>query len=137
MLIVTCLSRMRKDVIEPDCARYTSEVSEELLPGNQYAVYGLCLIEDCLLYLIDPIVQGSSRPFWYPSSLFSVCDSRLPNGWHFKQYPEVDYSNGVKAIWGYDQLVHSREHFIGLIEREPKDIELFIQYKDMIKASLE
>lgn len=123
---------MRKDVIELGCAKYTSENSEELLPGSEYIVYGQCLVADCLLYLIDPIREGLSRPFWYPASMFSVCNAKLSCEWHFVLYPRGNFSGDVKAVWGYEQLANSSEHFIGLMERDPKALEIFVRYKDML-----
>ena len=129
MLIVICSHRMRKDVIEPACAKYASENAEELLIGKQYIVYGQCLVGGCLLYLIDPTIKGVVRPFWYPASLFAIHDDRLLCDWFFAQYPQCDFSGAVTAVWGYVELVTSAEHFTGLIERDPKALAVFRQHK--------
>lgn len=69
------------------------------------------------------------RPDWYPIGLFSIEDPRVPEGWEFSttlQFSEDPTSStNVIARWGYSLLVHSDEHWEGLIERDPSALAAF------------
>ena len=130
MLKVICKSQRRVDVAELRCAKYASTIAEELSVGKTYIVYGQCIVDGCLLYLLDTVIRdGVSYPNWYPVSLFTVCDAGLPTSWKFMYYPQREFSGLVEAVWGYDALVTSPEHYSGLIERDLKALEMFGQYK--------
>ncbi len=134
MLKVICQSTKRIDIIESSCAKYVSETVEELTVGQIYPVYGQCLIEGCLLYLLDPPTRdGSTRPHWYPAALFAVKDTQLPVSWMFMQYRQFDFSGIVTAVWGYKELVTSAKHFSGVIERDPQALEEFRKNKAQIE----
>lgn len=127
---VICTSRRRSDVVEPECRAYASEISYELQVGREYTVYGQYVARGCLLYLIDPYAPDDpSRPIWYPASLFSVKDARMPCSWRFAYYPHQGFSGRVTAVWGYEELATSSAHFGGLLEREDEAMLMFIRRK--------
>lgn len=97
---------------------------------KNYDIYGMILYDGGMRYLI---YDDYENPMWYPAELFEIEDSKLPNFWHYKYYGYDGYN--VAAIWGYDELVNSEEHYDGIVEREKEDIELFMKkFGEQIKT---
>lgn len=110
---------------------YTKETKFNFRDDSCYFVYGISIWNNALHYLL--IEQEGDLPSWYPAEIFSCCESLLPINWHHKFY---GYGNdtGIIAVWGYKELVESQQHYIGLLERESCDIEIFLQRKNEILA---
>ncbi len=128
---VVCQRRKRSDVDITDCQKYAPETAYELSIGKTYTVYGQCLVEACLLYLIDvQDRQGLSHPSWYPASLFEVIDSSIPRAWEFRYRNQKEAARfKAAAIWGYPELAISDDHYVGLIERESEAMRIFLRRK--------
>jgi hypothetical protein len=128
---------------------YLPHTQLDVVVDQTYRVYGMTLFRNAELaasmeqkpewfpaqagiaILICPLVHASGilRPDWLPLELFSVEDPQVPDHWEFgssMQYGSNAFaSTGVEAIWGYHELVHSVEHFNGLINREPAALDVF------------
>lgn len=91
---------------------------------REYLVYGIIYYQEGLRYLIYDDLDLAT---WYPTELFEVTENKVPETWYyqFEGYQE----EGITAIWGYDELVHSEKHFDGLSEQENEDILLFLKRK--------
>ena len=81
---------------------------------------------EILYYLIKGTYED--LPSWYPAELFEVIDNLIYMEWYFK----FDSKNELSALWGYWELVFSEEHYNGLINREKKDIKIFLDRKKEI-----
>lgn len=129
---------------------YTPETSFTPLQVDQvYHVFGMSLFQDMHLgENLDPRpdwyppqaglavlicheydTPPTLRPDWYPIELFSIEDARLPDGWEFSTVVQFGASpvgkTNVLARWGYSLLVHSDEHWEGLINRDPQALGAF------------
>ncbi len=100
---------------------YTRSSVFHIAVEQEYQVYGICVLKDILLYLI---VDSTQRPNWYPSYLFRVTDSRIPDDWHYAHFDE-DTMGGPSAVWGYKELATDQDHYNGLVERRENAMELF------------
>ncbi len=108
---------------------YTEETVFHFQINKLYEVYGICIWHDTINYLL--IEQEGSLPSWYPAEIFDISDPSLPSEWYFNFYGYDDIS-GLTAVWGYKDLVESKEHYTGLLERESQDIKTFLQMKKEI-----
>jgi hypothetical protein len=111
---------------------YTSESEFDLKKGKEYSVYGITLSKGLLSYLI---VGEGLAPHWYPAELFIVTRSELPASWHFAALSEKD-GYVVNAIWGYEELVATENHFDDLSNLEPDAMKVFVERKRQIDESL-
>jgi hypothetical protein len=94
--------------------------------GTIYNVYGIVLFKYGLNYLVWDEYEMAN---WYPVELFKVNDPHIPADWYYRF---LGSDTDVTAIWGYKELATSEEHYEGLIEREPADIDLFYRRKQGI-----
>ncbi|MGE6896721.1 phosphoribosylaminoimidazole synthetase [Priestia flexa] len=100
---------------------------EELEINKEYYVYGTIMYEEGLRYLLYVGLDFPAIPFWYPAELFEITDHKVPMNWLYKYNGVID--GAVSAVWGYEELVMSDQHFDGLSEQEDSDIELFLKRK--------
>ncbi|AEA61093.1 hypothetical protein bgla_1g24690 [Burkholderia gladioli BSR3] len=122
----------------PENARCRGETDRtEFAPlkvGDEYIVYGLMFLFSRVDFLVCP---GGAGPYWMPSNLFSVTDSALPV-WRICLTEQVrDYQGllaafGITALIGYDALVSDYQHYVGIIERDPVQLQRFIAAKQSI-----
>ena len=94
--------------------------------GDEYVVYGQMIYDEVLYYLIKGTYED--LPSWYPAELFEVTNNLIYMEWYFR----FDSKSELSAIWGYWDLVFSLEHYAGLIDREKKDIKIFLDRKKEI-----
>ncbi len=94
--------------------------------GDEYVVYGQMIYDEVLYYLIKGTYED--LPSWYPAELFEVTNNLIYMEWYFR----FDSKSELSAIWGYWELVFSLEHYDGLIDREKKDIKIFLDRKKEI-----
>ena len=133
-MLVLCNSASGKDL--PANARVMGETDETqfnpLEIGVKYKVYGVMFYPTRTDLLLCP--EGSN-PMWVPSNLFEVLDNELPSNWgcviaeKTDGYFDLYESFGVNAICGYLQLVRSYQHYIGILEREPEELQKFYENK--------
>jgi hypothetical protein len=105
----------------------TKTVYRGLTVGNSYTVYAIILYQEGIKYLI---YDDFSMANWYPAELFKVINNGLPSEWHYQFYGYEEF--GVTAIWGYKELVLTDEHYDGLCEQEPQEIQVFLSRKNEI-----
>jgi hypothetical protein len=107
---------------------FTSFSEFDLAQGKEYVVYGIMLSKEVLSYLI---VGEGLFPHWYPAELFKVTRNDLPSDWYFT-YLREDEGFVVNAIWGYEELVETEDHFDGLSNLNKPDLEVFLGRKQQI-----
>lgn len=122
----------------PDNARCRGETDRtEFAPlkvGDEYIVYGLMFLFSRVDFLVCPDGTG---PYWMPSNLFTVVDSSLP-AWRICLTEQVrDFQGllatfGITALVGYDALVSDHQHYVGIIERDPVQLQRFFAEKQSV-----
>lgn len=120
---------------------------EYLHIGKTYYVYGMMLYNGELKYLIvgeyEKLEGDEFRtpPSWEPAELFEVVDAKIPQEWYFKRSIEVvskeKLNDPLSATWGYKELALDVSHGDGLMERETKDIKIFLKRKHEIDEWIE
>ncbi|HDX9683256.1 hypothetical protein CON48_19610 [Bacillus thuringiensis] len=107
-----------------------SKITEEtfnLTIEKEYIVYGICKLQSGeLTYLI--LGERENMPSWYPAELFKISDALQPLEWYCAEHRQVKDTT-IDYIWGYKELALDDTHALGLIERENKDMELFLKRK--------
>ncbi|MEW4130379.1 hypothetical protein [Bacillus cereus group sp. BfR-BA-01399] len=107
-----------------------SKITEEtfnLTIEKEYIVYGICKLQSGeLTYLI--LGERENMPSWYPAELFKISDALQPLEWYCAEHNQVKDTT-IDYIWGYKELALDDTHALGLIERENKDMELFLKRK--------
>ncbi|MEB9856597.1 hypothetical protein P4K23_13945 [Bacillus cereus] len=107
-----------------------SKITEEtfnLTIEKEYIVYGICKLQSGeLTYLI--LGERENMPSWYPAELFKISDALQPLEWYCAERKQVKDTT-IDYIWGYKELALDDTHALGLIERENKDMELFLKRK--------
>ncbi|MGA5696810.1 hypothetical protein CN305_12075 [Bacillus cereus] len=107
-----------------------SKITEEtfnLTIEKEYIVYGICKLQSGkLTYLI--LGERENMPSWYPAELFKISDALQPLEWYCAEHKQVKDTT-IDYIWGYKELALDDTHALGLIERENKDMELFLKRK--------
>lgn len=93
---------------------------------KEYVVYGISLFNGELDYLI--LGENENLPSWYPGELFEVSNPLQPLEWYFADLKHSKATT-LEYIWGYKELALNDTHALGLIERENKDIEIFLKRK--------
>lgn len=136
-MLVLCEFNTGKAIPRPK--RYLGETDQTdfspLKVGGKYLVYGLLSISDRLDFLV--CVSGQN-PMWAPSSLFKLLDARIPDGWEIcltqlkPNYVSLYDMFKIHSIVGYPSLVNKFEHYVGVLERDPKDVQFFFTEKNRI-----
>jgi hypothetical protein len=104
---------------------------EGIKKGKTYTVYGMVLYEDSIIYLLYDEYQMAN---WYPGELFEVIDHKIPSNWYYQFYGYQEI--GISAIWGYRELVLSKEHYNGLGEQDSDEVALFFKNKEVIDRDI-
>tara|TARA_B100000965_G_scaffold142977_1_gene119126 strand:- start:259 stop:693 length:435 start_codon:yes stop_codon:yes gene_type:complete len=102
--------------------------------NKEYLAYGMFLSDDGKVYYLllgEAFQSPYYKPDWYPSVLFDVSDNKIPEWWYFKSF-EKDKEFPLDAIWSYEEMTRDESHYIGLIEREIKDLQIFKERKKWI-----
>lgn len=131
-MLAKCKSSLGEAI--PSSKRYLGEVDETdyspLAIGESYLVYGLLFIFD----RVDFLVRASDQPpFWAPSNLFDLVDSKVPSDWEICiTQSSADYKVlfdvfGIHSVLGYSLLVNEYEHYVGLVEHEPREVLRFLE----------
>ncbi|MPQ69199.1 MULTISPECIES: hypothetical protein [unclassified Pseudomonas] len=117
----------------PMTERYWGETEKTdyspLSIGDEYFIYALLFVSERVDFLVG--VPGQF-PFWVPSSLFELVDDEIPVGWKFcatqfhSDYKVLFESFKVKCIVGYSLLVREYQHYVGVVERDPVELERFM-----------
>ena len=118
----------------PIAERYFGEMDQTdyspLIIGNSYVVYALLFIFERIDFLVRAPEQP---PFWAPGSLFELVDATIPSGWKFcvtqthPNYRKLFNSFKINYIMGYSLLINEYQHYVGLVEREPREIQRFFE----------
>lgn len=117
--------------------------------GKSYTVYAMQMHEG----RIDILIRDSSGgPDWNPIKLFRVVDSRIPAHWEFASFfdpsgeverrrEEIGERWGFRpddsARWGYPEIVHSDEHYLGIVDARHDDLRRFYREEQRIKNEQE
>lgn len=101
---------------------YTDRTSFPTKIGQEYVVFGMALFNNGL----NVLVSVDEWPAWLPIRLFEVTDPALSSQWEFSlAADDGTESLGVQARWGYHELVTGVDHYIGLIECDPRALDRF------------
>lgn len=93
-------------------------------------MYALLFIGDRVDFLVRAPAQP---PFWVPSSLFNLVDSRAPAGWEFCMtksragYEQLFDEFRIRCVMGYPLLVNEYAHYVGVIEQDPTELLRFME----------
>lgn len=125
---VRCLASTGEGLL-PSTVIYIGDTVETQYPikiGEVYTIYGQGILNNVLNYLI--IGTYENLPSWYPAELFEVVDSQIYYEWLF----EYNRDEIVRALWGYNELIVDKKHYVDLIERQDKAIRIFLKRKKEI-----
>ena len=133
-MLAICKSILGGDI--PPSGRYLGEMDQTnyspLIVGEGYMVYGLLFLFDRVDFLVRAPEQP---PFWVPSHLFDLIDTKVPAGWEFRitqgcaDYKALFDAFGINYIMGYPLLVNEYRHYVGLVERDSREIQRFLEFK--------
>lgn len=113
---------------------YTRDMILNLEIRKEYVVYGIGLSNGELDYQL--LGEGEDMPSWYPAELFKISDPLQPLEWYFADHKHIKETT-IDYIWGYKELALDDTHALGLIEREKKDMEIFLKRKAEIDEFME
>jgi len=138
-MLAICQSNLGDAI--PSSERYLGETEltnySPLIVGESYLVYALLFIVDRIDFLVSAPQQ---TPFWVPSSLFDLVDARFSVGWEIcitqshTDYRALFDNFRIKYIIGYPLLVNEYQHYVGLIEREPREVQRFMERRLQCKS---
>ncbi|PHD59106.1 hypothetical protein COF61_22110 [Bacillus toyonensis] len=109
---------------------YNRDSIINLETNKEYVVYGISSLNGALDYLI--LGENENLPSWYPAELFEVSNPLQPLEWYFADHKHSKATT-IQYIWGYKELALNDRHALGLIERENKDIAIFLKRKAEIE----
>ncbi|MGF6731032.1 hypothetical protein OKW50_003113 [Paraburkholderia youngii] len=122
----------------PESARCLGETDRtEFAPlkvGDEYIVYGLMFRFSRVEFLVCP---DGMAPYWMPSNLFAIADPALP-AWQIcltgqaRDYQALMGAFGITALIGYDALVNDYQHYVGILERDPVQLQKFFAAKHSV-----
>lgn len=100
---------------------------------KEYIVYGIYHTSDSICFLID---IENCKPMWVPSFLFFMIENSIPDSWSFnmikdnENYNELYSFFGIFSLLGYNELVNNYDHYIGILERDHKELHKFALLKE-------
>jgi hypothetical protein len=109
---------------------FNKETQTNLILQKEYLVMGILKFEQHIYFLVDE----DSIPFWFPSILFEVSDSRLKSNWHFKVSNESE-SPLIEFTLGYFELCFLEGHNDRLMERNSEDLQIYFRQKRAIEET--
>jgi len=131
-MFALCQSNLGSSI--PLDERYLGEMDQTdyspLRVGENYEVYALLFVFDRVDFLVRAPEQP---PFWVPNSLFRLVDSTVPSDWEFcitrscVAYKPVFDEFKISYVMGYPLLVQEYKHFVGIIERDPVELQRFFE----------
>ena len=92
-----------------------------------YTIYGIVIFRGSIKYLIFDDYEMVN---WYPAELFIITDGKISSLWYYHYRGNNEF--GISAIWGYNELVFSDEHYTGLCEQDIESLNLFMERKKQI-----
>lgn len=139
MMLVSC--KFNTGAAIPPSARCFGENEKtefsSIKIGCEYQVFSILLVLDNFYYLV---CGENERPSWVPCELFYLIDSRIPEGWGLcitstkKDYQTLDEKLNIGAIFGYKEMIDDYSHYVGLIERDSRDLNLFYREKARVET---
>ncbi len=136
-MLVKCISISGNDI--PEEEKFPGDSNETnyhpLKINENYHVFAIIFYEKRIDLLISP---DNSYPIWVPLCLFKILDSSVEYDSHIKFIDDeselkwLKDNYGAKCIVGYKKITESSEHFIGLIDRNPSDLNFFFEYKKIV-----
>jgi len=140
---VRCIYNQGKEL--PEYRRLEPDGNNSEYPltiGMEYNVYGVVIGEEWIGFDGTVLEQGGNLDYFirddnghgrfYPVELFEVMDSRIPGNWKFSFRPKADPRDAVymeqfdyRAIFGYDELVLDKYHYVKLVDFDSDAIAIF------------
>lgn len=131
-MLATCHSNSGSAI--PLVQRYGEETDETdysfLKVGSSYEIYALLFMLNRVEFLIR---APGVHPFWVPSCLFDLVYSQVPKNWELcfpnanADYKALFESFKINCILGYPLLVRDYKHYIGLLERDSRELVRFYE----------
>jgi len=100
--------------------------------GESYTVYAILMSRSGLSFLLS---EDYDFPMNHAVELFEILNHSLPLTWYFKFIDKKESEKRkdfLTAIWGYREIVFDKDHYYNLLEREPKEREIFARRKEEI-----
>lgn len=136
-MLVKCISTSGYDI--PQEEKFPGESDETnyqpLKINEDYHVSAIIFYEKRIDLLISP---DGSNPIWAPLCLFKILDSSIDHDSYIEfindknEFKWLKDNYGAKCIIGYKKITESFDHFVGLIDRNPFDLNFFFEYKKKI-----
>ncbi len=103
-----------------------SKLYFDLTVGQEYVVYGIVVYHGEVRYLVQ---NDHGYPEFLPAGLFEISDSDIPICW---EIGEMHLSEESIFVIGYSDLVHEYAHLRGLLQLEPRDVKIFLEFKQRV-----
>jgi hypothetical protein len=101
---------------------YSEQAAFQVTPGTEYVVYAMALLG---LHLVLLLCDDTGRPNWYPASHFKIANSHLSPTWTYDLYRRD--ARGLRAIWGYPEMVKNKSHNDRLIAGASDALRVFAE----------
>lgn len=138
-MLVSCKFNTGAEI--PASSRSLGESEEtEFSPlkiGSEYLVFSILSISGNLYFLV---CGENEKPLWVPNALFVMIDSRIPDGWGLcitsakEDYKILKEQLNIEAIFGYEELINEYFHYIGLLERDDRELLKFYREKTRVET---
>ena len=124
-MIVTCVARSMATVPEAfvdDNRGYGRSAEFPLTVGAEYLVYAITSFTGGFwFYVLDD--DYLHWPIWYPSAVFDVSDSSLPNDWVVGQH--LVNGGRVRTVLSYPAWANDPFYYEHLVDEESEAVEEF------------
>jgi hypothetical protein len=94
----------------------------ELEIGAEYFVMGIAWVDGCTFYLVDSGRVISLCPY----ALFEITNHEIVPNWFFNVGAPTSQ---WECVCGYSELCFHEDHYIGLVEMNQQDHELYFRRK--------
>jgi len=118
---VQCIANSGKALLTKYLVGYCDETVFNLTLGAEYSVFAFSVYGGASMLLLAE--DKTDLPNWYPVDLFTISDARMPQDWYSATYPGD--GEALQFLMGYERLVKDDDHYDGLLERLPADLEAF------------
>ncbi|MFC6882831.1 MULTISPECIES: hypothetical protein [Actinomadura] len=92
----------------------------DLTVGREYRCHAVAVFNGSVFALI---CDDTSLPWWYRMEQFTVTDGSISPSWklglHDRKY------EGLQMVTGYPAIATDIDHYVGVIERIPEEMEVF------------
>ena len=104
-----------------------------LVKGSEYLIMSIVSTSEGIWYLTDE----NSKPNFFPSCIFELTDSSLPEGWKIKTINSEDgiFPFNKSAIIGYNEICSKDDHIEKILLRDPDSLRIYFSHKNLYMTS--